>query len=413
MAHFKFVNQAQAIWEEPCLFGCLLLVAVLLSACSDTAGVVARPQLESNKTPLPTVSSQPLTRESNVNRNADALTQWREIEIDPNARFEGVQFVDSLHGWIAETEKLFRTVDGGATWESLALPSTSKHKARLSKLIFINPMTGWIMSEDYGKDREDHSSRIFRTNDGGKSWTLQFSGADITIWNMSFADDQEGWAVGFKVVQRAPIQYDFFAVHTLDGGENWVDVSGNLSTFADFKKSNAYSLRNVFISAPNSCTVLTGQDQLLETRDGGTTWKTAGLIDSDNRSAHFVRLPNGTFNIAAGSDSKDSKGSVFLTRENGGSWTKNRLEEVCITDALQVATDQIYACGWILPEGSTSDAFETRRFGVVLYSSDNGRNWKVVYESKQAAKLYALSIADKGRLWAVGDGGLVIMHEIR
>lgn len=52
---------------------------------------------------------------------------------------------------------------------------------------------------------------IYRTQDGGKTWEKLESGTEKSIYDISFADENNGWAVG----RRGLI------LHTSDGGETW------------------------------------------------------------------------------------------------------------------------------------------------------------------------------------------------
>jgi photosystem II stability/assembly factor-like uncharacterized protein len=52
---------------------------------------------------------------------------------------------------------------------------------------------------------------IYRTRDGGKSWTKLPSSTQKSIYGISFADEQNGWAIGRRG----------FIIHTTDGGDTW------------------------------------------------------------------------------------------------------------------------------------------------------------------------------------------------
>jgi len=75
------------------------------------------------------------------------------INVDTN----GVYIVDQQHAWMVDnnTNALFRTADGGASWQKLGASLGS-----ISSLSFINANTGWAISQQ----------GLSRTDNGGESW---------------------------------------------------------------------------------------------------------------------------------------------------------------------------------------------------------------------------------------------------
>jgi photosystem II stability/assembly factor-like uncharacterized protein len=85
---------------------------------------------------------------------------WQDSFAGPG----GIDFVDSLHGWIgmmytgnARTGKLLATQDGGETWQWVNSPHVS------GLFNFLSTERGWLVS-DVGADT------LYATDDGCKSW---------------------------------------------------------------------------------------------------------------------------------------------------------------------------------------------------------------------------------------------------
>src|SRR5438477_3517637 len=88
-------------------------------------------------------------------------------------------FVDTQHGWIglqrgvgglsgSNAAGLIATVDGGATWSCVdGLPSED-----VSSVWFADASHGWVTtrSDSYGAGRG--GARIWRTEDGGRTWKV-------------------------------------------------------------------------------------------------------------------------------------------------------------------------------------------------------------------------------------------------
>ena len=141
-----------------------------------------------------------------VIESTDGGVLWQVSHQYPNQNFQQVVFIDSLHGWIAANQSLvFRTVDGGSTWDLITTP-------RAFILSFVDSLNGW------GAAR--FGNTVYRTTDGGLSWQLRFTAPDGDFANrdVSFADSLNGWLFGdtFYLGGDALVIYK-----TADGGLNW------------------------------------------------------------------------------------------------------------------------------------------------------------------------------------------------
>jgi photosystem II stability/assembly factor-like uncharacterized protein len=52
---------------------------------------------------------------------------------------------------------------------------------------FTDPQTGWIAGE---------RGMVYRTTDGGFTWTEQGAIAKVSLFGLSFPDETQGWASG-------------------------------------------------------------------------------------------------------------------------------------------------------------------------------------------------------------------------
>ena len=97
---------------------------------------------------------------------------------------------------------LAKTEDGGMTWNtSIIVPGED---AKEAGLVFTDANTGILRMLD---------GKIFRTEDGGKSWTGAIGQADGRF-AVKFADAQVGWIIGYHTM-----------TYTTDGGKKWTSRS--------------------------------------------------------------------------------------------------------------------------------------------------------------------------------------------
>lgn len=100
-----------------------------------------------------------------------------------------VQFVNERCGWVRTHEGLWRTSDGGTSWEHVfttKVNAGSEHTFGFFQ--FLDTNVGWALIDD----------ELCRTIDGGSTWSrsTQMSGC-IAVYGFAFdADGTHGWAAG-------------------------------------------------------------------------------------------------------------------------------------------------------------------------------------------------------------------------
>ena len=98
-------------------------------------------------------------------------------------------FINPLTGWITGTGGIRKTTDGGDTWSSYALPIQTPYALK-----FFNANVGWCAGSNGA------NGIIARTLNGGVNWTVQSTEASNVFWEMSFANQNLGWASGNAII---------------------------------------------------------------------------------------------------------------------------------------------------------------------------------------------------------------------
>ncbi len=122
--------------------------------------------------------------------------------------FYTIKFADSQHGYLAgNSQDAYRTTDGGATWTRM----TSMLGGSVRELDFITPTTGFA----------GYNGAISWTPDGGVTWQLRCGYPDAPIvFGMDFRDQSVGLAAG---IRTTPYN-DGGIYRTTDGGRTWTLV---------------------------------------------------------------------------------------------------------------------------------------------------------------------------------------------
>jgi photosystem II stability/assembly factor-like uncharacterized protein len=135
-----------------------------------------------------------------------------------DARLRGVSAVSAKTAWTSGSlGTVLRTVDGGATWQSVGPAGTSGLQFRDIEAFDADHAV--ILSIGNGSD-----SRVYVTSDAGQHWTLAFTNdnADAFYDCMTFFDSRRGLALS------DPVDGRFRIIATSDGGRSWHVVASTM-----------------------------------------------------------------------------------------------------------------------------------------------------------------------------------------
>jgi Uncharacterized protein related to plant photosystem II stability/assembly factor len=128
-------------------------------------------------------------------RQHEALPSWQLKPVDSTEQFRGLDAVSRDVAWVGGSNgSIFRTVDGGDNWANVSPPGATG-------LLFRDV-------EAFGRNRavvlaigEGDASRVYRTDDGGQTWTQAFTNPDPAAFYdcMAFSDARHGLAVSDPV----------------------------------------------------------------------------------------------------------------------------------------------------------------------------------------------------------------------
>ena len=295
-----------------------------------------------------------------------------------------VRYLGWVFGWPEEEGALFRTRDGGATWQRVGSDTVTP----IIRTSFVTPKLGWGISEN----------RIFSTEDGGGIWTRQLR-SEHPLSAIVFVDERNGLVVGeggiiYRTAEGGVPSEELCAGSTCQEEElsTWDRVqSGTTSAltdiaFVDFVESLEF--------LQSSQLWITGEKGLvLRSSDAGVNWETMDTgVDATLLSISFSRAGKG---VAVGED-----GTILVTADGGRTWqpsdagTSSRLNAVDFAGGAAV---------WAVGDG-----------GTVLYSGDSGVTWasRTIDASLKSA-LRAVSfdgsvgivVGAKGTVLTTSDGG--------
>jgi photosystem II stability/assembly factor-like uncharacterized protein len=179
-------------------------------------------------------------------------------------RLQAVSPVNSRVVWASGVGGTFvRTIDGGRTWQAGVVAGAETLQFR--DVQGVSEDVAYLLSSGTGTD-----SRIYKTENGGQSWTLQFENQDPNAFYDCFAF----WTPDRGLTTSDSVNGVFPAILTRDG-DTWDDIGNRLPPAQPGEASFAASGTCVATQGKRRAWIGTGgaaKARILATVDGGRTW---------------------------------------------------------------------------------------------------------------------------------------------
>lgn len=262
--------------------------------------------------------------------------------------------------YAASQAALFKSADGGRRWETLVQADPGEFYSD----IFVDPGSPATI---YTGALVNSTTRIYRSGDGGETWSLR-----TTIPSYCIPSFAPGDATG-----RALVACGTHLLRTSDAGLTWQDVPN------PFTESTRLTL------GPAGSLFAYGPTRIFKSTNQGSTWVAVGnplpcaglnalSVDPTNASV-FVA---GAGLLGAGGL---TCGGVYRSTNAGATWTASSLSGVYVTDIVidAIAPARVYACA-----GYLGGSFPK---GGAYASLDGGANWSSLFLPALGAVRLALS----------------------
>jgi photosystem II stability/assembly factor-like uncharacterized protein len=287
------------------------------------------------------------------------LHQWtlHSKNLTPN-NFSEIAFFDSSIGWVAgEQGGLFKTIDGGESWQKISLFSVN-----FTSLAVPSSSHIYLVSE---------TGEFVKSTDGGNSWSISQIQYPYDEYKLHFFSEKTGYCSG-KFLNRL--------IKTTDGGNSWTELGNYLngSFFAD--SLNGWVYFNPLFETQNST--------LICTNDGGLTWKDTVEVEGIINTLFFLDPSNGWY----------SSGYDLYHSTDGGlhwnmvlPWTDFQIKQIYFLNDNE---------GFFLAD---------KQYSTSLYQTvDGGFTYQ---EIKSNTYLTYLNLTNRRFGWAAGNNGQILKFD--
>lgn len=195
-------------------------------------------------------------------RTENQFETYEEIFVGKEVRLENFDMFDENYGICGSNIELFKTTDGGKTWEELSMPEecdcfqevvmAGKEKIFMHGLNLQNQLFYYSLSEN-----------------GGKDWATveRYNPATLELYpsNTVFIDESTGVYVGKKMEGNQGLAGKSVIFKTIDGGMSWEPkLDSSLEYLSGLSRVRYYDENTLYACGANS--------YIYNSTDGGENW---------------------------------------------------------------------------------------------------------------------------------------------
>jgi photosystem II stability/assembly factor-like uncharacterized protein len=287
-----------------------------------------------------------------------------------------VKAVDNNVVWAAGTNGgVFRTTNSGNAWTSVGGGTLGSDIVFAVEALSAN--TAFVSSTTIGQSGPT-STRIFKTTNGGGSWSLVFSQNNGFIGGIQMQSALQGYAMG------SPVNGKWTILKTTDGGSTWIHLSTEPAQLNDETGMLSFQLLG------NTIWFGSSSGAVYRSTDLGATWNSFPTSGSYTLGLHFNSSTVGLSGFGSG---------VTYSSTNGGSsWDS----------AANTGTNDVSCIS-----GLGTEFWATTGKGIA-YSNNLGQKWAFSTPGHWGfINLNAVSIspvASQLNGWAVGESGMILHY---
>lgn len=296
----------------------------------------------------------------------------------------------------APPQKKALVVDPSVPLEWKQLP-TEPYRGKQDDIVFIDAQTGWYVNG---------SGKIYKTVDGGATWTLKLNKPGTYFRCIAFIDEKRGFAGNIGTEYFPNVTDETPLYETRDGGETWSAVTN--ITGPKVKGLCAIYVHKVpFINAGKldyrahvyAAGRVGGPAFLMRSTDGGESWQTQDLSASTAMILDIVFFDEKNGLICGASDTAVDKSNarIITTSDGGKTWT-TRYQSARPYEITWKTSFPTRETGYVTVQNYNPDKSVTQRY--VAKTTDGGRTWtEVPLSNDHAVREFGIGFIDERTGW--------------
>jgi photosystem II stability/assembly factor-like uncharacterized protein len=317
----------------------------------------------------------------------------------------GVSALANQVAWASGTHGTYlRTTDGGNTWQPAQVPGAEALDFRDVKAFTAD--FAYLLSAGPGDQ-----SRIYKTTDAGKTWTLQFTNPNPKGFFdcMAFWDRDHGITVGDPVADSSgKLRFELIAT---EDGKNWKPLD---SLPPALEGEGAFAASGTCITVQGNANVWFASGgkvaRVFHSTNAGKTWTVADtpvIHGQDSTGIFSIAFRDATHGVIAGGDYKHPEQdgpNLAFTNDGGASWKLSPISPQAYFSAIAFAKPHSDSAAIVIV-GSSRSVYED---DIAKTSEQKTSSQKTSLQRTWDWNLNAVSVSPTGEAIAVGPKGLIV-----
>lgn len=259
---------------------------------------------------------------------------------------------------VGDNGKMFKTTNGGLSWS----PVTSGSVFSIYDAEFLTEQLGWVCG---------NGGMVMKTSTGGNVWSQQSLGSSIELYEINFL----GSLVGVVAGQNTST-FEAVLFFTSDGGNIWTPLT------APSGMENIIDIE--FISTTTGYVL--DEYGLYYTTNGGLNWTPVSV------PASYAMFCIEMFDAAHGWIS-GAEGSVFYTSNGGADWIPQTTPCTSMLKSISIVdVNTAFICGYN---------------GTIISTTNAGSDW-IANVVPVTSALYSICAVDANYVWSCGENGQIL-----
>ena len=316
--------------------------------------------------------------------------------------------VNSRVVWAAGTGGTYVvTTDGGETWKAAVVPGAENLQFR--DVHGVSDRIAYLMS--IRNNTTDF--RIYKTLDGGATWTIEFTNETENAFYDCFAF----WTSHRGITHSDSVNGVFPDIRTTDGIA-WKSIAANMPPALSGEASFAASGTCIAAQGDRNAWIATGGAtvaRILATKDGGDTWNAydTPLVSSPSAGGVSVAFRDSQHGIVGGGDLASNASADTATSDDGGqTWTltnkpptQGAIFCLAYVRGIRHGEDEEFGQEHEHAVVITTEAEPNFTSGEAAWTPDEGRTW---FRLPGASGFWAVAFADPEAGWFVGNNAQIL-----
>lgn len=338
------------------------------------------------------------------------ISEWQvsKILVGKNAKVSAIRFINENIGWACNKNFVYKTVDGGKTWESFPIDFVGK--AKISSINFTDDLHGWLIlqdSEENGYSTEDQI-RIYRTTDGGKTWTFSHAEKPALLDGAYFSGN-DGWIIATRFLGYSPQRLVPTVIYFSGETSEWTDVSEgikNLSYDPAYGEDSLPTLESITSIGANCVAIVNNVEKIFQSCDKGNSWKFIRIVGNfhplDSYRMKHIDVKDDfmwTLQSAGGIEGTSSVLTIMPVNPNEKIKLLS-LPNYYINYGFSISSQEFFLAG---KEARLGENLADK--GLVLQTIDGGKTWKKLFKVTEEIKFVQFLPSSPTNIWVLTSSG--------